>query len=225
MSAYRLSLPTLAGFLGATLAVPTFVYAPPAGPLPWLSPLVALGWLAMLAGLSPRSKIASPLVWGLLLLLLSFSVYSSSAVEDGWQWANLIHILLWMSATVAVLLASAQSLLLLYRHYRIKTLQDGRQSDYAPMDEMNRTLSRLAMVGLGLVSLALIYSYGWSLEASADTGVQKQILALSVWALLATVLASRWLLGFRGHRAAGWLFATMGALVLVLAWVSSFHFG
>lgn len=203
--------------MGAALAVPTFVYGFDGGVMRWLSLAVIALWCGALLRSEPAFRIIRPVTWAVLLALLTANAYSAG-IGSG---SAALHILLWISATAAVFLTSVQSLLLLYGHYRIKRSPD--RGHFVPMDQMNRTLSLLAAGGLILVTAALGYSWWWSLASGTalNWSQQKQVLAVVVWALLAVVLIARWLLGFRGHRIAGWIFAVMGAVMLLLAWFSS----
>lgn len=219
---YRLSVPILSGCLGSTLAIFAFSQLQE-GPLLWLSMLVAIGWFAILVLPGERHQWLEVAFWSVLFSLLLASAVLSLNRDSSWSLSGVAHIALWVLATAAVLLASAQSLLLLYAHFGIK--RSGRMPDLPPLDQMNSALGQLAAVSLGLVTLALIYSYVWSLQSGtvSASSAQKQLLAVGVWLLLMTVPATRWLFGFRGYRTAGWLFATMGMLMLAVAWIASFH--
>lgn len=229
------SLQTMSGSFGGLLALASVWLQPQLGANTWLAlPLALLIVPAYLGSLhirSSRFQWLAALLWASVLLLVAGHTGGGVTAAIGGRAASpessqllllLLHLLLWVLATAVVWLATMQAAVLVRHHYCIKKGVQLPPDEQLPLNDMHRLLTFLAGTGLVLVTMAVLFSYWWQSVEEGATAPVKYYLALSSWLLVVALLGSRWLLGWRGYRVAGWIFAALGTLALTLAWGFSF---
>jgi ABC-type uncharacterized transport system permease subunit len=86
-----------------------------------------------------------------------------------------------------------------------------------PLLQLERMTFRF--VEAGFVVLTATLALGLANTVHWRWGDHKAVFSLMAWAVFAALLGGRWLRGWRGRRATGWLYA--GAVLLLLAYVGS----
>ena len=85
-----------------------------------------------------------------------------------------------------------------------------------PLLQLERLTFRFVEAGFAVLTATLLIGALSSVHWVWD---HKTVFSLLAWIVFAALLAGRWLRGWRGRRAAGWLYA--GAALLLLAYVGS----
>ncbi len=133
------------------------------------------------------------------------------------------HILTAMLAYSCFAIASGHALLMLAQEKALHRgqLQDGWWTEMPPLLEMDQTLARIAMVGIGLLSLTLLTGMVVNLDAGlpALRFDHKTLFTLLTWVMVGVFLLGRGRMGWRGRVAAR--FVLGGFAMLLLAYVGS----
>ena len=128
-----------------------------------------------------------------------------------------VHVLLSVLAYGILLVAAFQALMLSYQERQLKKHHRRRlMSALPPLQTMEKLLFEYVAVGLLLLSLSLLSGFMF-LDGMFSAGIlHKTILSLFAWCLFATLLAGRWIYGWRGQTAMRWTVA--GVLLLITAY-------
>ncbi len=197
------------------LSVDGFPWGTWAGALNLLSWLVVSGYLVW--GCKPRYRLVGlvvmPVAVGLLVLAWAGGGTGVRASEGG-GWALDLHAGLMLAAFASFTVAAAMSVLYLYEERRLKHRDAGLLRLRLPsLEALDRLASRVALVGLGLLSAGIIVGVTRLDAGELDAAMTVTVV---IWALYAAALALRWEAGLRGRRLAWSLVAGFALVTVVL---------
>jgi ABC-type uncharacterized transport system permease subunit len=126
-----------------------------------------------------------------------------------------LHIVLSLLAYSLLGIAALQAVLLAVQDRQLRHKHPGGfMRALPPMQEMENLLFRLIASGFILLSLSLLTGILYLEDIFAQHLVHKTVLSLLAWAVFGTLLAGRWLSGWRGKTAIRWTLAGFGVLLL-----------
>ena len=167
-------------------------------------------------GCRPRFRLVGllvmPVAVGLLLLAWIGGGTGVDATEGG-GWALDLHVGLMLAAFASFTVATAMALLFLFEERRLKRRDAAVLRLRLPsLEALERLASRLALVGLGLLSAGIVV--GLTRLDADELDLAMTVTAL-IWMLYAGVLLLRREAVLRGHRLA-WSLVSGFALVAVV---------
>jgi ABC-type uncharacterized transport system permease subunit len=186
----------------------------------WAGALGLLSWLVVSAylvwGCRPRFRLVGlvvmPVALGLLLLAWIGGGTGVDATEGG-GWALDLHVGLMLAAFAGFTVSAAMALLFLFEERRLKRRDAAVLRLRLPsLEALERLASRLALVGLGLLSAGIVVGLT---RLDADELDLAMTVTACIWVLYAGVLLLRREAGLRGHRLA-WSLVSGFALVAVV---------
>ena len=186
----------------------------------WAGALNLLSWLVVSAylvwGCRPRFRLVGllvmPVAVGLLLLAWIGGGTGVDATEGG-GWALDLHVGLMLAAFASFTVATAMALLFLFEERRLKRRDAAVLRLRLPsLEALERLASRLALVGLGLLSAGIVV--GLTRLDADELDLAMTVTGL-IWVLYAGVLLLRREAVLRGHRLA-WSLVSGFALVAVV---------
>jgi ABC-type uncharacterized transport system permease subunit len=192
-----------------------FPWATWAGALNLLSWLVVAGYLVW--GCKPRYRLMGLLVMPLAagLLVLSWAGGGTAVHErDGGGWTLDAHVGLMLAAFASFTVAAAMALLYLYEERRLKRRDPAfLRLRLPPLEALDRLASRVALVGLLLLSAGIVVGL-----TRLDPGELDAAMTVTtvIWAVYAAALVLRRETGLQGRRLAWSLVGGFSLVALVL---------
>mgnify|MGYP001627240035 CR=1 FL=1 len=203
--------------LGSSLLgdVPRFGFAPALSVTVWLVAAVYAVESQLYPQLQTRWAL-SALGAGAVLLALLFPGQPLHASASAWL---PLHWALGIASYGLFAVAVVHAVLMLRAEERIRQAADPHAG--LPLLTLERLTFRFAGAGFVLLSATLAAGllFDEQLYGSAWKWTHKTVFSVLSWAVFALLLLGRWRLGWRGWRAARWLFT--GAALLLLAYVGS----
>jgi len=183
--------------------------------------LSLMGWTVALmvtvaASLRPLDALAVVLLPAAAVSLALALIFPGQHILPEGETAGLrIHVVLSIGAHGLLAIAAAQAVVLAIQH----RLLHGRQPAPAlrmlpPLQSMEQLLMQLLALGFFLLSLSLATGFIFVSDVLAQHLAHKTVFAVLAWLLFGTVLAGRWLRGWRGRRLLGWVLGGFGCLLL-----------
>ncbi|HEX2304221.1 MAG TPA: cytochrome c biogenesis protein CcsA [Gaiella sp.] len=197
------------------LSVDGFPWGTWAGALNLLSWLVVSGYLVW--GCRPRYRLVGlvvmPVAVGLLVLAWAGGGTGVQAA-DGGGWALDVHVGLMLAAFASFTVAAAMALLYLFEERRLKHRDAAVLRLRLPsLEALDRLASRVAFVGLGLLSGGVVVGLTRLDRGELDAAMTVTVV---IWTLYAAALALRREAGLRGRRLAWWLVTGFALVAVVL---------
>jgi ABC-type uncharacterized transport system permease subunit len=205
--------------LGFWHDAPHFGFAPALSVTVWLAVAVYAVEARYYPVLQVRRALPAPLAaLSLLAVLLSLFFPGQAIVHHG-AWLLPLHWALGVASYGLFAVAIVHALLMLRAESRIRHASNADSS--LPLLTLERLTFRFVAAGFMLLTATLaagllfderLYGTPWRWN-------HKMVFSVLSWAVFAVLLYGRWQLGWRGWRAARWLFT--GAGLLLLAYVGS----
>ncbi len=183
--------------------------------------LLLVSWLV--TSIAVGSSLAEP-IENLFALLLPFSAvivalagiaptHTSHPLHPGIS----THVLTSILAYSILCLSALQAVLLALQERMLKRrTSNGLLQVLPPLQTMEKLLFQGVWIGMVLLTIS-IASGAWFLEnIFAQHLAHKTVFSISAWVIFATLLVGRYLLGWRGTRAAHWTLWGFAALMLAL---------
>lgn len=155
-----------------------------------------------------------PIVIISLILPLIFD--SSTGIFINMKSGLGVHVLMSLLAYSFLMLASFQALLLSAQNNRLHTHQStGFFRTLPSLEDMEHLLFRFIIIGVILLSIALLTGFYYLENLFGQRVAHKTILSILSWVIFSSLLFGRWKYGWRGKKAVHWTLA--GFIVLMVA--------
>lgn len=170
-----------------------------------------------------KHKAYSLLLFSLPIAVISIVevslVGSSSTVVITGGLVSLLHIFLGIAAMSTLLLVALQSILVLYLDKSLRSHPANIKLWLGSLEEMERFLIQLLVLGFILISLSLFFVFWLPAELKSGQALHKIILTVASWIVLASLMFGRYVKGWRGVFAAKW--SLLGVFLLLLGYFGS----
>jgi ABC-type uncharacterized transport system permease subunit len=142
------------------------------------------------------------------------------------SWAGLrpLHWALGLAAYGLLAVATLHAWLLVRTEQKMREpqtaslrLEDPSQAAGLPVLKLERLMFRFVQMGFGLLSATWVVALSFSWQLGTWRWDHKAIFSLLAWLMLAGLLLGRAMLGWRGKRAAHWVYAASACLLLAYA--------
>lgn len=212
-------------FHGVALYMPLFMGQSLA--LDFISSLSHIAWFSSSLLLITVFKRA---VSSLGLFLLPFAVltivlniFSGHATAPTGTFENpalSVHIFVSLLAYSLLFLSSIQAILLAIQHQQLHNHHPGGLIRTLPaLQDMEHLLFRLILLGVLLLSMALLSGFIFLEDLFAQHQAHKTVLSILAWIIYTILLVGHWKFGWRGRTAVRW--TLIGFVFLMLAFLGS----
>jgi ABC-type uncharacterized transport system permease subunit len=198
---------------------PHFGFAPALSVTVWLVVAIYAVEARYYPALQARRALPAPLAALSLLAVLLSLVFPGQAITHHGALLLPLHWALGIASYGLFAVAVVHALLMLRAETRIRHASESDSG--LPLMTLERLTFRFVAAGFALLTatLAAGFLFDERLYGTSWNWNHKMVFSVLSWAVFAVLLYGRWQLGWRGWRAARWLFT--GAGLLLLAYVGS----
>ncbi|EYC52393.1 cytochrome C assembly protein [Hylemonella gracilis str. Niagara R] len=198
---------------------PHFGFAPALSVTVWLVVAIYAVEARYYPALQARRALPAPLATLSLLAVLLSLVFPGQAITHQGALLLPLHWALGIASYGLFAVAVVHALLMLRAETRIRHASESDSG--LPLMTLERLTFRFVAAGFALLTatLAAGFLFDERLYGTSWNWNHKMVFSVLSWAVFAVLLYGRWQLGWRGWRAARWLFT--GAGLLLLAYVGS----
>jgi len=182
---------------------------------------LAIGAGGLFAVFAPRFRAVAAVVLGLAALLAAGTASLPSPGEMGPQgWPFAAHVVLAMGSAGMFAIAAVLVIMLALQDSELRRARPaGWLATLPPVESLERALFSVIAIGFGALTVAILAGLLFVTDLFAQHLAHKTVLALTAWAIFASLLFGRWRFGWRGRKAARYTIA--GFVVLAIAYFGS----